>query len=102
MESRHLVTVTDAEIAESERHPPVVALTYRLDDGPAAGTLLQEALVLSDKGIWRIVALLRALGIKGEKRNMSIPFSELTGRQMVVTVEDGQIRSYALAASARP
>lgn len=89
-EGEHLVRVTDAELVETKKGDPMVNLFYTVVGGAHDGDPLIDRLVLTDRAAWKVVKVLRALGIKIEKRNMQIPFKQIIGRTLVVTVSDGE------------
>lgn len=104
----YLVRVVDAEVVETKKGDPMVNLFYEVQGGAFAGSPLIDRLVLTEKALWRVVKVLRALGLKVEKRNMNIPIKQLLGRTLVVKVTDGEpyndevrseIREYFPAAS---
>lgn len=105
---KYLVRVIDAELTETKKGDPMVNLFYAVVGGVHDGEPLIDRLTLTEKAAWRVVKVLRALGVKVEKRNMQIPFKQIVGRTLVVTVEDGEpyngevrseIRDYAPGAS---
>lgn len=107
-EGVYLVRVTDAELVETKKGDPMVNLFYEVVGGAYAGSPLIDRLVLTEKALWRVAKVLRALGFKVEKRNMNIPFKQTLGRTLAITVSDGEpyngevrseIRDYAPAAS---
>lgn len=107
-EGQHLVRVTDAEAVETKKGDPMVNLFYEVVGGPDSGSPLIDRLVLTDKALWRVAKVMRALGFKVEKRNMNFSFKHVVGRTLVVTVSDGEpyngeirseIRDYAPGAS---
>jgi biotin operon repressor len=87
---KYLVRVTDAELTETKKGDPMVNLFYTVVGGAHDGEPLIDRLTLTEKAAWRVVKVLRALGVKVEKRNMQIPFKLILGRTLVVTVEDGE------------
>lgn len=110
-EGVYLVRVTDAELVETKKGDPMVNLFYEVVGGAFAGSPLIDRLVLTEKALWRVAKVLRALGFKVEKRNMNIPFKQTLGRTLAITVSDGEpyngevrseIRDYAPAASVKP
>lgn len=107
-EGEYLVRVTDAELTETKKGDPMVNLFYTVVGGVHDGEPLIDRLTLTEKAAWRVVKVLRALGVKVEKRNMQIPFKQIIGRTLVVRVEDGEpyngetrseIRDYAPGAT---
>lgn len=107
-EGQYLVRITDAQAGETKKGDPKVTLWYSVVGGPFADSTLIDTLTLTERAAFRTVNLLRAVGIKVEKRNMNIPFKALIGRTLVVKVADGEeyndeikseVRSYAPAAT---
>lgn len=105
---KYLVRVIDAELTETKKGDPMVNLFYTVVGTAHDGEPLIDRLTLTEKAAWRVVKVLRALGVKVEKRNMQIPFKQIIGRTLVVTVEDGEpyngevrseIRDYAPGAT---
>lgn len=107
-EGSYLVRITDAQAGETKKGDPKVTLWYNVVGGPFADATLIDTLTLTEKAAFRTVNVLRSVGVKVEKRNMNIPFKQLIGRTLVVTVKDGEeyndeikseVRSYAPAAT---
>lgn len=112
-EGDYLVRITDGEVTAIKSGPnegsPMVNLFYEVVSGPSAGQVLVDRLPITENALWRVVAFLRSVGLKIEKKAIQIPFKLIVGRTLVVTVEDGEpyngnikseIRGYAQAAAA--
>jgi hypothetical protein len=90
-----LAEIVNAETCQTEGGDPKIALAYRVVEGPEAGTTIADTLALTDKALFRVVKVMRAVGIGLERKRVTIPFSSLIGRRMIVTVADGKVRDYA-------
>lgn len=112
-EGDYLVRITDGEVTEiksgNNAGQPMVNLFYEVVGGPSAGQVLVDRLPITENALWRVVAFLRAVGLKVEKKQLQIPFKLIVGRSLTVTVEDGEpyngnikseIRGYAQATAA--
>lgn len=105
-EGEYLVRITDAVFGETKKGDNKVTLYYNVMGGAHNDAVLIDTLTLTEKAAFRVVNVLKALGIKVEKRNMNISFKQLIGRTLVVKVADGEpyndeikseVRSYAPA-----
>jgi uncharacterized protein DUF669 len=104
---KYLVRITDAETGETKNHDPKVTLFYTVVGTSFNGQPLVDTLTLTEKALFRVVKVMRAVGLPVEKKKVVIPFRQLLGRTMCVTVADGdeyngvvksEVRDYAPAA----
>lgn len=104
---KYLVRITDAETGETKNHDPKVTLFYTVVGTSFNGQPLVDTLTLTDKALFRVVKVMRAVGLPVEKKKVVIPFKQLLGRTLCVTVADGdeyngvvksEVRDYAPAA----
>lgn len=104
---KYLVRITDAETGETKNHDPKVTLFYTVVGTSFNGQPLVDTLTLTDKALFRVVKVMRAVGLSVEKKKVVIPFKQLLGRTLCVTVADGdeyngvvksEVRDYAPAA----
>lgn len=85
----YLVRIEDAETGETKAGDPKVTLFYTVIGGAFDGSPLIDTLTLTEKALFRVVNVLRAVGLKVEKKKLVIPFKLLLGRTLTVTVADG-------------
>lgn len=104
---KYLVRITDAETGETKNHDPKVTLFYTVVGTSFNGQPLVDTLTLTDKALFRVVKVMRAVGLPVEKKKVVIPFKQLLGRTLCITVADGdeyngvvksEVRDYAPAA----
>lgn len=88
---KYLVRIEDAESGFTKtNNDPKVTLFYSVVGGPYEGSPLIDTLTLTDKAMFRVVKVLRALGLKVEKKKFVLPFKLIVGRTMTVQVKDGE------------
>lgn len=87
---KYLVRITDAETGTTKGGDPKVTLFYNVVGGPAAGSPLIDTLTLTDKAMFRLVKVMRAIGMTVDKKKQVLPFRAFVGKTMYVTVADGE------------
>jgi hypothetical protein len=85
----YLVRIVKAEAGETKKGDPKVTLFYTVVGGAFDGSPLVDTLTLTEAAMFRVVKVLRAVGLKVEKKKLIIPFKALVGRTLAVTVDTG-------------
>lgn len=103
------VIVDDAETDESKAGNPMVNTWLRILDGPYAGNVLTDRMVLTEKSLFRIVGFMQAIGIPTPKKRVAINLRQFVGKILLVEVDDGdpyngrvksEVRGYSRAVNA--
>lgn len=95
---RYRVQIEDMEPGETAKGDPKITAYMRIMGGEYDGKTLVDTLTLTEKAMFRMVALMEALNIPTPRKRLSIPESKFIGRTLDVVVVDnetpsGQVRS---------
>jgi hypothetical protein len=86
------------KVRSSEKDTPGIAVTFQLTEGKYKGKKITDRLWITPKSLWRIRALLEALGVTVPKKAVDLPLGKITGKELGITLTDddpyqGRIRS---------
>lgn len=86
------------KIRSEEKDTPGIAVTMKITEGKFEGKKLTDRLWITPKSLWRVRALLEALGISVPKKAVNLPTKKLVGKEVGITVIDddpykGRIKS---------
>lgn len=88
-EADYRVEVSDAEISKTKAGDPMVTLFLKVASGAQQGKTLVDRLTIKDTVLWRVVAFLKAVNIPTPNKQIDIQLRQIIGKQLMVTVEDG-------------
>jgi len=87
----YTVVVEDAQHGKSARKgTPQITLWFRVNGGEEDGSTILDNLYLTENSLFRVVAFMQALGIKTPRKKLAVDISKFIGRQLVITVDDGE------------
>jgi hypothetical protein len=89
---RYLVTIEDAEMAQTSGNPPkpMINIFLRVVGGEFDGsTIIDRLLPAHEKVLFRVVGFMQALGLPTPRRSMRINTKAFIGKSVLVDVEDG-------------
>lgn len=90
--------VSAKNIRASEKDTPGILIKCKITDGKHKGKAITDRLWITPKSLWRIRALLEAIGVSVPKSAVNIPLKKLIGKELGITVVDddpykGKIKS---------
>jgi hypothetical protein len=93
-EGDYLVRIKKVEDTKVKNGPnagtPGFILWYEVQGGEFAGALLSDRQYVMDSTLWKLSWFLRTVGIKVTKKDMTLPIDQLVGRQLKITVKEGE------------
>lgn len=96
-EGDYLVKITDTKRGESQSGNAQIIMTLSIQDGPKKNGDIRDYLTLTEAALWRVGALLDAIGMKYPKKAFKLDIGKLLGKELGVTVADdeynGKIKS---------
>ena len=84
-EGRHKAKIESVEEKVSSTGSDMLVLKFKVTDGPSKGAVVYNNYVLTEKALWRLSALLKALGMKN-KGKLAIDLDVLEGKSCVIEV----------------
>jgi hypothetical protein len=87
-EGIYKVVIDDADTDTSTAGNPMILLWYKVAEGPQQGSVIVDRLALTDKSMFRVVNVMRALGLPTPKKRLQVNIAKWVGKVLVVEVAD--------------
>lgn len=89
-EGDYRVKITGVKPETSQAGNPMLVWTLQITEGKYKGKKLTDRTALTPKALWRVRALLEALGISPPKKLVSLDPAKLIGKELGVTLTDDE------------
>lgn len=89
-EGTYTFRIDDAELTKARSGNTMIVLSLEVLNGPEAGAIVVDRLVMSEAALFRVVGFLRALGIPTPKKRLKLDTKRFLNRRVVAEVADGE------------